>query len=427
MNEAQRYKTNPRPRLVLMSVASVITAATASAPSFAQSAQFEKLPTGAWSVVSRDGQMTVLARLPERSGTTVRVPSGQRPVASVSNDVLVFTGSAKPIHTQATLRQVPAVGIRGGVMPVRIVEAGGRQIAFNPPGAGPRLIPSPADPTLYVFEQAGTLRRLTSGGVVSPAVADVVRNFNRPALLAKERPEGHYLLWAADPLWSTDGRYLAYVTNREAILGGTGGQSIWLLDVEAGRERPLLVGRGESFGPIGWLGNTLLYTDRSGGISSIDVPTEKRRRGIPGFHLAVDRQGTSLAYAVGAGPEQRKVTVLQCGAPFDVPAPPAGYVYEAYGDFSPDGNALLLVARNSVGPTKLAVYRLLTRAIRFIDLPGVPQSSLLINRPTWVQNDAVLVTTADRKSGAEQSQLVPITRQRGHPPSRLARGAGKIC
>ena len=413
MNEAQRYKTNPRPRLVLMSVASVITAATASAPSFAQSAQFEKLPTGAWSVVSRDGQMTVLARLPERSGTTVRVPSGQRPVASVSNDVLVFTGSAKPIHTQATLRQVPAVGIRGGVMPVRIVEAGGRQIAFNPPGAGPRLIPSPADPTVYVFEQAGTLRRLTSGGVVSPAVADVVRNFNRPALLAKERPDGHYLLWAADPLWSTDGRYLAYATNREAILGGTAGQSIWLLNVEAGRERPLLVGRGESFGAIGWLGNTLLYTDRSGGISSVDLPSEKRRRDIPGFYLAVDRQGTSLAYAVGATPDQRKVTVLQRGAPFDVPAPPASYIYEAYGDFSPDSNALLLVARSSEGRTKLTVYNILTRAVQFIDLPGVPQSALLVNRPAWVQNDAVLVTTADRTSGAEQSQLVRVIRRRG--------------
>ena len=99
MNEAQRYKTSPRRRLVLTSVACAITVATACGPSFAQSAQFENLPPGAWSVVSRDGQMTVLARLPGRSGTTVRVPSGQRPAASVSNDVLVFTGSAKPIHT----------------------------------------------------------------------------------------------------------------------------------------------------------------------------------------------------------------------------------------------------------------------------------------------------------------------------------------
>jgi dipeptidyl aminopeptidase/acylaminoacyl peptidase len=298
-------------------------------------------------------------------------------------------------------------------MPVRFVDAGGRQIAFNPAGAGPRLIPSPTDPSSYVFEQGGTLRRLTAAGIVSPAVADVVRNFNRLALLAKEKPEGHYLLWAADPLWSSDGRYLAYATNRESILAGTTEQSIWVVDVDAGRERPLLAGRGESFGGIGWLGNTLLYTDGSGGISSVDAQTGKRRKDIPGFHLAVDIQGTSLAYAVGPTPEHRKMSVLQRGAPFDVPAPPAGYMYEAYADFSPNGNALLLIARNPEGRTKLAVFSLLTRTLQSADLPGVPESSLLINRPAWVQNDAVLVTTAERTSGREESRLVRVPQHPG--------------
>jgi hypothetical protein len=411
MDERQQDTPNPYRRLALTVAASGLAAAAACAPILGQSAQFEKLPPGAWGIVSRDDQMTVLARLPERN-TSVRRTSGQRPAARVSNDVLVFSGSATPTSTQAILRQVPVEGIRGGVMPVRFVAAGGRQIAFNPAGAGPRLIPSPADPTVYVFELAGTLRRLTAGGIVSLAVADVVRNFNRPALLAKERPEGHYLLWAADPLWSSDGRYLAYATNREAILAGTTDQSIWLVD-DAGRERPLLAGSGESFGAIGWLGNTLLYTDGSGGISSVDVPSGKRRRDIPGFHLAVDRQGISLAYAVGATPEQRKVTVLQRGAPFDVPAPAAGYIYEAYADFSPNGNALLLIARTSEGRTRLTVFSLLTRSIQSVDLPGVPQSSLLINRPAWVQNDAVLVTTAERISGTEQSRLVRVAQHRG--------------
>lgn len=413
MDERQHCKLIPCRRLALTVAASGLAVTAACAPLWAQSAQFEKLPRGAWSVVSRDDQMTVLARLPERRGTTVGLPSGPRPLATVSNEVLIFRGSGKPTTAQSTLRQVPVAGVRGGLMPVRVVDAGGRQIAFNPAGAGPRLIPSPLDPSVYVFEQAGTLRRLSSGGEVSPAVADVVRNFNRSALLAKVRPEAHYLLWAADPLWSSDGRYLAYATNREAILTGTTDQSIWLLDVDAGRERPLLAERGESFGAIGWLGNTLLYTDGSGGISSVDVPSGKRRRDIPGFHLAVDRQGTSLAYAVGATPEQRKVTVLQRGAPFDVPAPPAGYIYEAYADFSPNGNALLLIARTPEGRIRLTIFSILTRTIQSVDLHGVPQSSLLINRPAWVQNDAVLVTTAERISGTEQSRLVRVAQHRG--------------
>jgi hypothetical protein len=190
-------------------------------------------------------------------------------------------------------------------------------------------------------------------------------------------------------------------------------QSIWLLDVDAGRERPLLAARGESFGAIGWLGNTLLYTDGSGGISSIDVSNGKQRRDIPGFYLAVDRQGASLAYAVGATPEQRRVTVLQRGAPFDVPPAPSGYIYEAYADFSPDGNALLLIARTPEGRTRLTVFSLRTRSIQSVDLPGVPQASLLVNRPAWVQNDAVLVTTAERTSGTEQSRLVRVAQHRG--------------
>lgn len=372
-------------------------------------APLQELPPGAWGVVSSDGQSTILARLPERTSAFRTLPEGQRPEPEVSGEVLAFTGAPQPVQAQAATRSVAVPETREGSVPVRVAQVAGRQVAFNPPGAGPTLVGSPADPAVYVFEEAGTLWRYSLERGASRLVADAVQGFDRRALLAKERPEGHYLLWAADPVWSPDGRYVTYTTNREAIQAGGVGQSIWMVEAGTGTERPLLSGAGASFGAIGWLGDELLYTDDSGGISAVNATSGARRKVAPGFAMVVDDRGTALAYAEGATPEQRSVRVLRNGNTAEVPAPPAGYAYDPRADFSPNGNSLLLVARTREGQTRLAVYNVAAGTIQWIDIPGVPQISTLVRPPVWVQNNAVLVTTADRAGGAPESRLVRVT------------------
>ena len=412
MREEQHARLIARRRIELALTACGVAILSAWNPLPAQSARFEPLPAGAWSIVSRENEMTVLARRPERRSRTTRPPSGQRPTASVNAELLVFLGSSKPIRKNSILRRVPVGGVRSGTVPVHFAEIGGKQIAFNPGGVGPRMLASPRERRVYVFEQAGTIQRLGANSIVSPAVADVILNFDRHAMLAQHRAEGVYLLWAGDPSWSGNGRYLVYATNRDALLAGQHGQSIWLLDVVSRTERPLLADPAESFGALGWLGNTLLYTDGSGGISSVDIQSGKRQRIVSGFLLAVDQQGQALAYAAGASPENRSVHILQRGRPFDIPPAPAGYSYQPHADFSPNGNMLLLVARTREGRAKLAAYSLTTRRIEFLDLPGIPESSILVDRSAWIRNNLVLVTTADRSSGRERSRVVSIPMHR---------------
>lgn len=59
------------------------------------------------------------------------------------------------------------------------------------------------------------------------------------------------IFWNDNPIFSPDGSKIAYITNRDCI--STGGQSVWLYDLETGEEKVLTSGSGEYYRCIGWL------------------------------------------------------------------------------------------------------------------------------------------------------------------------------
>jgi dipeptidyl aminopeptidase/acylaminoacyl peptidase len=57
------------------------------------------------------------------------------------------------------------------------------------------------------------------------------------------------LEWASDPQISPDGRTIAYVRQSNDIMTDKARQTIWLVDVATGQQRPLLAGSGSYFSP----------------------------------------------------------------------------------------------------------------------------------------------------------------------------------
>jgi hypothetical protein len=361
------------------------------------------LSPGNWVVVARRGGRAVLAAHPAARGAAERRPERGAPT---SLDVLIHA-PGEPAQSAAaelvllTLPGVPADQAR----PLRIgrVRLAGRDVYFTAPGWSPSLIPSPTDPNLYLFGEGNALWTFTPGRDVRRLTAERVAEFDRAALAARQREGEVILYWATDPVWSPDGRTIAYVTNREAVAQGGSGQAVWLLEPGTGRERPLLSVPDESFSAFGWLGRELLYTGPPG-VGAVDPATGTRRQLAFGLDVAAAADGSAVAIADDV-PHATRIQVLSTTGAATVPAAPPGSSYAAQAVFSPGGTRLLLLATTADGHgRRYYVFHRDTARLTPVSSPAEPPGDW----PSWLDDDTLLLPTVDPGTRQVNSWIVDV-------------------
>jgi hypothetical protein len=365
------------------------------------------LASGSWTVVARAEESTVLVRGPyggsvrgaERGPPPLRASRPAAPTAAAPTpEVLIHGPDARLRRADVdvialTLPDIPTAQAR--TLSLGGVRVGDREIYFGIPTAGPLLLPSPTDPEFYAFEAANSLWGLRRPGVVQRLSAERVGEFDYHVLSARQREGQVILYWAAAPVWSLDGRFIAYVSNREAVEEGESSQGVWLLEVETGRERPLLRERGRWFRPFGWLGRELLYTGSDPGVWAIDPATATRRHLATAAELDVADDGSALAVAEGV-PEATVIRILSDGRWTTLPPAPRGHLYSAQAAFSPGGRRLLIQSTASEGEVRrFWVFDRQTGDTRPLEVPD----HLLDGWPTWLDGETLLANSADPATG----------------------------
>jgi hypothetical protein len=263
---------------------------------------------------------------------------------------------------------------------------------------------------VYAFEHAGHVWRFTGAEGSRRLTAETVQGFDLATLRAARTEESGPLLWAINPLWSRDGQWLAYTTNRNAVRSNTSGQEVWLIDVQSGTERPLLSTTGVTYVAVGWMERELLFRrdDQPGAVLAIDPVSGAVRRVTDGYPLAIADTGRSVAVLRGADVTDATIHIVRPQGTTDLPAPPAGHYFIAIAQPSPNGSAFLLMARTLEGAHQIGVFRIATGQIEWTPLEGVPARRALTDPPRWVTNARVLLNFADRRTGAAQAQLLGI-------------------
>jgi hypothetical protein len=217
----------------------------------------------------------------------------------------------------------------------------GREVHVQLPARSPALEHPAADPSLAAFGEDDHLWLLDAGGI-RRLTAERTGGFSLEELRARQREGEVILYWAAVPVWSPDARRIAYVTNREAVARGRSGQSVWVLEVGSGEERPLLEGIDVSYRPVGWLGGELLVIGGDPGLWAVDPATGARRLLAEGMAIATTADGSAVAVAAGWDAETSIRVITSGGGERVVPPPAPGWSFAPQAILAPHGRRLLL-------------------------------------------------------------------------------------
>lgn len=268
--------------------------------------------------------------------------------------------------------------------------SGTPSLSQSPVDAGTSLVER--DHRIWLRDATGRQRQLT---------ADTTGEHRFAELFARQREGEVILYWATVPLWSPDGKLVAYVTNRESVRAGTQGQAVWIADIATGAERPLLSTPGKAYRHAGWLGGELLFFgDAAPGVWAVDPRSGVQRAVSDGYVTATTRDGSAVAITRGDS-----VVVLSRGVETGLPAPPPGFRYASDAEFSPNGQRLAIALSDGRGGSQVRVFE--TASGRSATL-AYPDSLSPTHRPTWRDGDHV--------------QLIVQAWRPRHPDERQRRG-----
>jgi hypothetical protein len=246
----------------------------------------------------------------------------------------------------------------------------------------PQLLPSPTDSLRYAFEHEHAI------WVFKPPheLRKFTLDYDRDTLITKQREGVVILYWSARPMWSADGKFISFLSNREAVRAATSGQSLWVIDAYSGVQSALLDSLRQSVSTEGVFGDEFVFiSDAQPGVFAVHPRTRAVRKLGDGYVLASHARGRALLLN-----ENGRLRLLRGGETFTLPDPPAGFVWSTQASVSPGGDHVAVLSTDQAGVYMLHVMDG-TSSIAPYRLPAPPSHG-----PAWISDDALIFTVQER-------------------------------
>jgi hypothetical protein len=267
---------------------------------------------------------------------------------------------------------------------LRLVRVGGGAFYTASPG-GPQLLPSPADPQVYAFEHEDAIWLFRA----PDRVQKLTQDGDLVSLRTRQREGEVILYWSVNPVWSGDGRFIAFLSNREAVRGGSSGQSIWVIDAGTGSQRALYHRPRESAHVDAVLGEEFVFTSSTApGVFSVHPRTGKVTRLGDGYVMGGQPRGGALLLN-----NDGQLVLLNGSTADTLPDPPAGHVWSTRAAFSPTAERIALFSTDQAGSYTLHVFAADGSAIAPYPLPAPPSYG-----PAWTTESSLIFTVSTRGS-----------------------------
>ena len=342
-----------------------LAAACTRAPS---ELQVTPLAEGEWIVAGHAGTLAILQQTRDMQPRAGRGAPDQLPRFATLRDSL----TPLPIDTFT---------VHAGATAIAVVRIGAG--AFYAASTGqPRLLPSPTDTLLYAIEQMDGIWVFKAPDEMHKLTLDD----DRDTLVTRQREGAVILYWSARPVWSADGQFIAFLTNREAVRARTRGQSMWVIDAYTGIQGPLVSTPERSVSTEGVLGDEFVFiSDGEPGVFAVHPRTRAVRKLGDGYVLAGHARGRALLLN-----ENGRLRLLKGDEVIDLPAPPTGYVWSTQAAISPSGERVAVLSTDQAGVYMLHVMNG-ARALPPFRLQAPPSQG-----PSWLDDESLIFSVQER-------------------------------
>jgi hypothetical protein len=330
------------------------------------------LAEGEWTIVDATRGRALLRKMPRARLAAGRRAEPADPVVALLRDTLV------PVTPQ--MLDLPAGRAR-----VRIARVTSGQTDFHfVPDGRPRLTRSPANPDLYAFEHEDAIWVFRSS---DRSLSKLTRDIGLDSLRAMQREGEVILYWSVDPMWSANGDFIAFITNRDFVRAGRRGQAIRVVHSVTAIEKDIFNVPGVSVHTDGVFHEEFVFSSsRTPGVFGVQPDSESLRKHSDGFLLSSHPGGKAMlinenGHGVIVRPESRDT----------LPRLPTGHVYSA-AQFSPSGERLAAYSTDQQGGYTLHVHSGRGHTLS-IAVPGGPSSG-----PAWVTDNEIILTAAQPRA-----------------------------
>ncbi|MCX7572037.1 hypothetical protein OS242_19045 [Tumebacillus sp. DT12] len=267
----------------------------------------------------------------------------------------------------------------------------GKKFAEEPGSATPKLHKNPQVEGQFLFEKNSGLYLLDTKTMKVKPVGDHQKRVQlmkeqHAATDHNDHQHERLLYFAAQPVWSADGKQVAFVSNRDAYETDKPGlESLYVLDVATGVETKVLGGGDLAAArPFGWTadGEILLTEYRwinnapDATLVRYNPQTKQRQETAKGEYVALSDDKATLLYTTGQG-ENVKLYAhsLLTGKSELLYKASNGEVLRSYmADFSADGTRVVFdVQRNDDAAQSLVVYDLTSKSEQRLTIPAGKQ------------------------------------------------------
>lgn len=277
----------------------------------------------------------------------------------------------------------------------------GRKFLAEPGSGTPDLIPNPNDPSQKVFVKNNGFYILDTKTLQVRAIGDQQAR-NAIVLRRKALPsDGFILHWALRPIWLSDGRTIAFISNRDGIEPGSDHRSkvsVWIHDIATGQEYKVDESNTSAPRTVGWTsdGRILIVEHdlKQGGTTlvAIDPKTKQKQELASGNFVAQSDNGQTVLYSKQIVPDSPAVELyalsISTGTSQLLYKSTAEEFLNSYrADFSADGTRIVTDLIDNKGTQILFIYNLLTKEAKRLTLPPGKTTSTDVK---WLGNELVV-------------------------------------
>ena len=236
------------------------------------------------------------------------------------------------------------------------------------------------------------------------------------------------IFWNDIPIFSPDGSKIVYITNRDCI--STGGQSVWLYDLETGEEKVLASGSGEYYRCIGWLSQNHILCQKYSGDKVYNIVIEDTGKiidlNLEGENVEnIDILDTTYSGLIAYAPYYSSNEIFIDKFDAESSAPSRVYsnkingtlrIPRDYKGFSEDETkfAYVFAPSENDGVQHIGVININEASeIIISELPASKEKRVYMNSFSWINSEKLLVNISTIKEGIEEISTWTYNLERG--------------